>query len=106
VGALVEKPRPEETPSRLGIIGRYVLTPAIFGELEKTQPGAGGEIQLTDGLAALLAREAIYACQVQSERYDTGRPFGLLRASIEMGLRDPDVAPQLRQYLRERAAGL
>jgi UTP--glucose-1-phosphate uridylyltransferase len=106
VSELVEKPKPEDTPSRLGIIGRYVITPGIFAELERTQPGAGGEIQLTDGLAALLAREPVYACQVHSERYDTGRPFGLLRASIELGLRDPEVGPQLRQYLKQRAADL
>ena len=70
----------------------------------------GGRLLETEGMieeaSALLGKEAIYACQVRAERFDTGRPFGLLRASIEMGLRDPEVGPQLREYLRERVAGL
>jgi UTP--glucose-1-phosphate uridylyltransferase len=100
VRALVEKPRPEEAPSDLGIVGRYVLTPDIFDALKETKPGVGGEIQITDGLALLLKEKPIFACRFQGKRYDTGRPLGLLQASIALALLRPDLAAQLKDYLR------
>ncbi|MBI2723766.1 MAG: UTP--glucose-1-phosphate uridylyltransferase GalU [Chloroflexi bacterium] len=100
VRTLVEKPSLAEAPSRLGIVGRYVLTPEIFTEIEKTPPGKGGEIQLTDALAALMASQSVYAYQFTGKRYDTGRPLGLLTAAIELGLRRPDIGSDLRKFLR------
>ncbi len=100
VNDLVEKPKPEEAPSRLGIVGRYVLTPEIFAVLERTPPGKGREVQLTDGLATLIATQPMYAYEFEGRRYDTGRPLGLLTASIEIGLRRADIGPGLREFLR------
>jgi UTP--glucose-1-phosphate uridylyltransferase len=100
VRALVEKPKPAEAPSNLGIVGRYVLTPDIFDALTETSPGKGGEIQITDGLSRLLARRAMFAYRFQGRRFDTGRPLGLLKASIEVALTRADVGPALRSYLR------
>jgi UTP--glucose-1-phosphate uridylyltransferase len=100
VRALVEKPKPEDTRSNLGIVGRYVLTPEIFDVLSETPPGIGGEIQITDGLALLLQRQPMFAYRFQGRRYDTGRPLGLLKASLELGLQRPDLGPELRAYLR------
>jgi UTP--glucose-1-phosphate uridylyltransferase len=97
---LVEKPPLAEAPSRLGIVGRYVLTPEIFAELERTAPGKGREIQLTDGLARLMEKQPVFAYQFDGKRYDTGRPLGLLTAAIELGLRRADIGPGLREYLR------
>ena len=98
--SLVEKPKPEEAPSDLGIVGRYVLTPDIFDALKETKPGIGGEIQITDGLALLLREKPIFACRFHGKRYDTGRPLGLLQASIDLALQRPELAPQLKDYLR------
>jgi UTP--glucose-1-phosphate uridylyltransferase len=98
--SLVEKPKPEEAPSDLGIVGRYVLTPDIFDALKETKPGIGGEIQITDGLALLLKEKPIFACRFHGKRYDTGRPLGLLQASIDLALQRPELAPQLKDYLR------
>ena len=98
---LVEKPKPEEAPSNLGIVGRYILTPEIFCMLEKTTPGAGGEIQLTDGLRLLLEKQKIYAYQFEGIRYDTGTPLGFLKASVEFALNRPDIGPKFREYLRQ-----
>jgi UTP--glucose-1-phosphate uridylyltransferase len=100
VDSLVEKPRLEDARSRLGIVGRYVLTPEIFGILEKTPPGKGREIQLTDGLATLMDTQSVFAYQFEGRRYDTGRPLGLLTASIEIGMRRSDIGPGLREFLR------
>jgi len=100
VDTLVEKPSPGEAPSNLGIVGRYVLTPAIFDVLERTAPGKGREIQLTDAIAALMEREPVYAYEFEGRRFDTGRPLGLLLAAIEIGLRRSDMGPGLREYLR------
>lgn len=100
VRGLVEKPRPEEAPSNLGIVGRYVLTPDVFEVLETTAPGKNREIQITDALAGLLRRRDLFACRFEGRRYDTGRPLGLLQASIELALRRPDIGPGLREYLR------
>jgi UTP--glucose-1-phosphate uridylyltransferase len=98
--SLIEKPKAEEAPSDLGIVGRYVLTPDIFDALKETKTGVGGEIQITDGLALLLKEKPIFACRFHGKRYDTGRPLGLLQASIELALQRPELAPQLRDYLR------
>lgn len=101
VRALVEKPAVEESPSDLAIIGRYVLSPSIFAALEQTQPGAGGEIQLTDALSALLQRgEPVYAYEFEGTRYDTGDPVGLLTTSLAFALKRPDLAPGVRAFLR------
>lgn len=103
VMGIVEKPRPQEAPSDLAVVGRYVLTPEVFDALSETPPGHEGEIQLTDGLALMLERDVrILACQYQGERFDTGRPIGLLKAAIAEGLRRPDIGPELRQYLLSR----
>jgi UTP--glucose-1-phosphate uridylyltransferase len=105
VQGLVEKPQPEEAPSDLGIVGRYVLTPEIFDALAETPPGWGGEIQLTDALRLLLARQPVFAYQFQGNRYDTGQTLGLLKASVELALRRPDIGSAFRQYLRDLALG-
>jgi UTP--glucose-1-phosphate uridylyltransferase len=100
VRGLVEKPAAGEAPSDLGIVGRYVLTPDIFTALARTEPGKGREIQLTDALALLLAEQPVYAYLFEGCRYDTGRPLGLLQASVELALRRPDIGPDFRRYLR------
>jgi UTP--glucose-1-phosphate uridylyltransferase len=98
---LVEKPAADEAPSDLIVIGRYVLTPNIFTALEATPPGAGGEIQLTDALRALLRGGGrIFACEFTGTRYDTGDPVGLLTTSIAYALKRPDLAPGLTAYLK------
>jgi UTP--glucose-1-phosphate uridylyltransferase len=98
---LVEKPRPEDAPSNLGIIGRYVLTPKIFDKLEQTPRGANGEIQLTDAIQRLMAEQDVYAYAFEGVRYDAGTTMGWLRASVELALQRPDVGPQFRRYLSE-----
>lgn len=100
VTALVEKPKPRDAPSRLGIVGRYVLTPEIFDAIERTAPGKGREVQLTDALALLMASQPVFAYRFEGTRYDTGRPLGLLTASIEIALSRDDIGPGLRQFLR------
>jgi UTP--glucose-1-phosphate uridylyltransferase len=105
VEGLVEKPRPEEAPSDLGIVGRYILTPGIFAALRETPPGALGEVQLTDGLARLLEREPIYAYAYAGERYDAGTPLGFLYAAVAMALRRPEYAEELRRRLRALLQG-
>jgi UTP--glucose-1-phosphate uridylyltransferase len=102
---IVEKPSVDEAPSDLATVGRYVLTPAIFAALERTQPGAGGEIQLTDGIGLLIDEEPVFACRYEGERFDVGRPLGFLKASLSMALRRPDLGPELRSYLRDLLAG-
>ncbi len=100
VKGLVEKPRREEAPSNLSIVGRYILPPEIFDCLERTAPGAKGEIQLTDGLLLLLEHSELYAYEFHGTRYDGGTPLGLLRASLEFGLRREDTRDQVREMLR------
>ncbi|HEU4402168.1 MAG TPA: UTP--glucose-1-phosphate uridylyltransferase GalU [Candidatus Polarisedimenticolia bacterium] len=97
---LVEKPPPAEAPSDLAIIGRYILTPEIFADLEGTAAGRGGEIQLTDGLRALLRRQPIYAYRFSGKRYDTGDKLGFLKATVEFALRRPDLGAPFRSYLK------
>jgi len=98
---LVEKPALEKAPSNLGIDGRYVLTPDIFGMLEKVQPGAGGEIQVTDAIAMQARAGNCYGLKFTGLRYDTGNPLGLLMTSIAFALKRPDIAPGLREYMRQ-----
>jgi UTP--glucose-1-phosphate uridylyltransferase len=100
VDTLVEKPKLEDAPSRLRIVGRYVLTPEIFGMIERTPPGKGREIQLTDALAALMQIQPVFAYQFEGRGYDTGSPLGLLTAAIEIGMRRADIGPGLRAFLR------
>ncbi len=100
---MVEKPKAEDAPSRLGVVGRYVLPPEIFGHLNRTQPGAGGEIQLTDALRALCRARPVYAVMLNGERYDIGEPLGLLRAQIGFALRRPDLEAGVRAFLAEVA---
>ena len=107
VNALVEKPPPGTAPSNLAIVGRYILPPAIFDCLERTPPGARGEIQLTDGLALLLdGGAALYACEFDGIRYDGGNPMGLLRASLEYALARPDTQAAAADLVRRLAADL
>lgn len=96
---LVEKPPVESAPSRIAILGRYILTPTIFSFLENQEPGAGGEIQLTDGLKRLAKNEAMYAYIFKGHRYDVGTKLGFLQANIECALRDPKITEDLRNYL-------
>jgi UTP--glucose-1-phosphate uridylyltransferase len=98
--SLVEKPKLKDAPSRLAIVGRYILTPEIFEMIERTPPGAGREIQITDALSALMKTQPVFAYLFKGRRYDTGRPLGLLTASIELGLQRPDIGPGLREFLR------
>jgi UTP--glucose-1-phosphate uridylyltransferase len=97
---MVEKPRFEEAPSNLAIIGRYILTPAIFDVLSQTPAGAGGELQLTDGLRLLLQREKMYAYVYEGKRHDAGDKLGFLKATIEFALKREDLGRPLREYLR------
>ncbi len=101
VERIVEKPAPEVAPSRIGVAGRYILTPAIFKHLRQLGTGAGGEIQLTDGIASLLADEAVYAFQYQGKRYDCGSKEGFLEATVELALQHPEVGPHFRSYLQQ-----
>lgn len=96
---LVEKPSPAEAPSNLAIMGRYVLTPAIFEELQRVRPGKNGEIQLTDGLRQLLRRQHVYAYEFLGERYDAGTLAGWLETTAAFALRNPDIGPRFRSYL-------
>jgi len=100
VTRIVEKPKPADAPSNLAVVGRYILTPAIFAKLERTQRGAGGEIQLTDGIAALLADEPVYVLPFTGIRYDCGSKIGYLRATVEYGLRHPELGDSFRAYLQ------
>ena len=97
---LVEKPRPADAPSRLAIVGRYLLTQSIWSAIDRVTPGYAGELQITDALQILADEEGMYAYQFEGLRYDTGRPLSLLRANIEIGLQRPDIGPELRSYLR------
>ncbi len=98
---LVEKPRFEDAPSKLAVIGRYVLTPTVFETLERTPVGAGGELQLTDGLRLLLQREKLYGYVFDGKRHDTGDKLGFLKATVEFALKRPDLGESLREWLKE-----
>jgi len=99
---MVEKPKPQHAPSNLAIIGRYILTPAIFRELARTRPGAGGEIQLTDGIARLAAEESVYAYAFEGRRYDCGSKLGYLEASVDFGLKHPETGAGFARFLAQR----
>ena len=96
----MEKPAPGDAPSNLAIIGRYVLTPKIFDKLEQTTRGAGGEIQLTDAIQALMEEQAVYGYEFEGTRYDAGTTMGWLKASVELALARPDLGEEFGAYLR------
>ncbi len=98
---MVEKPAPEQAPSHLAIMGRYILTPQIFDALRETTPGKGGEIQLTDGMARLRMQQDVYGYEFKGTYFDAGKPLGLLRTSIAWGLNHPEMGPDLRAFLRQ-----
>ena len=100
ISQLVEKPEPDDAPSNLGVIGRYVLTPKIFEKLEQTQRGAGGEIQLTDAIQALMDEQSVFGYAFEGQRYDAGTTMGWLQASVELALARPDIGTEFRDYLR------
>ncbi|TFF59049.1 MULTISPECIES: UTP--glucose-1-phosphate uridylyltransferase GalU [Comamonas] len=100
VHAIVEKPKPEEAPSTLAVVGRYVLTPRIFHHLARLGKGAGGEIQLTDGIAALMAEEQVLAYRYQGKRYDCGSKIGYLEATLAMARKHPEVGEQFEALLQ------
>ena len=102
INAIVEKPFPAETPSTLAVIGRYVLTPRIFEYLATAKPGRGGEIQLTDAISALLTDERVLAYRFSGRRFDCGSKLGYLKATVEFGLRHPEVREEFGAYLAQR----
>ena len=97
---LVEKPKLADAPSNLAVIGRYILTPTVFETLSHIKPGAGGELQLTDGLRALLKREKLYGCVYEGRRHDTGDKLGFLKATVEFALKREDMGSDFREYLK------
>jgi UTP--glucose-1-phosphate uridylyltransferase len=106
ITSLIEKPKREDAPSNLAIIGRYILTPDIFRILEKQKPGAGGEIQLTDALKTLLKKRTIYGYPIKGKRYDAGDKVGFLRATVDLALKNPEVSEAFKAYILDVAAGL
>jgi len=101
VNDLVEKPSPNEAPSNLAIIGRYILTPEIFTTLEQTKPGKGGEIQLTDGIRLLMEKQPVYAYEFEGVRHDAGDKLGFLKATVEFGLKNHEFGQAFRSYLQK-----
>ena len=102
---MVEKPAPELAPSRMGVAGRYILTPAVFRHIRNQPTGVGGEIQLTDGIAGLMAEESVYAYQYEGKRYDCGSKEGFLEATVELALQHPEVGAHFRDYLANLKLG-
>jgi UTP--glucose-1-phosphate uridylyltransferase len=102
IHSIVEKPKPKDAPSNLAVIGRYVLTNRIFDMLSQVTPGAGGEIQLTDGISALLAQERALAVRLPGRRFDCGSKLGYLQATVEFGVRHPEIGPEFTKYLNNR----
>jgi UTP--glucose-1-phosphate uridylyltransferase len=100
INGIVEKPKPAVAPSTLGVVGRYILTPRVFHHLQHVQPGAGGEIQLTDAIAALVAEEDVFAYEFQGTRYDCGSKLGYLQANLQYALKHPEVGAAFKRYLR------
>ena len=100
VTAMVEKPSPEKAPSRMGVAGRYILTPAVFDMIRTNPRGAGGEIQLTDGIARLIGTEGVHAYQYEGRRYDCGSKEGFLEATVDFALKHEQVGPAFREYLK------
>ena len=103
IDRIVEKPLPAVAPSRLGVAGRYILTPGVFREIAAQQRGVGGEIQLTDGIAGLLRREKVFAYRYEGRRYDCGSKEGFLQANVELALEHPQLGPGFREYLKSLA---
>jgi UTP--glucose-1-phosphate uridylyltransferase len=101
ISRMVEKPAPEVAPSRMGVAGRYILTPAVFDQIRQQAGGVGGEIQLTDGIAGLMKHESVYAFQYQGKRYDCGSKEGFLEATVELALQHPEVGAHFRAYLSQ-----
>jgi UTP--glucose-1-phosphate uridylyltransferase len=102
VTGLVEKPSPEEAPSNLAVLGRYILPPSVFDAIRDTKPGSGGEIQLTDAMAALLeSGTPVHGIVYRGHRYDTGMPLGYLQAVVQLAVKRPDLGPEFRQWLRD-----
>lgn len=101
LNVMVEKPKLSEAPSKLAIVGRYILTPRIFEILEKTDPGKGGEIQLTDAMAKLMREEGFIGYKFEGARYDAGDKFGFIQANLAYSLKRRDIGPRLMQYMRE-----
>jgi len=106
VTRIVEKPKPAEAPSTLAVVGRYLLSPTIFDRLENVGRGAGGEIQLTDAIAALLDSEKVHAFRFEGKRYDCGSKLGYLEATVEFGLKHPELGQRFSRYLQDLAARL
>jgi UTP--glucose-1-phosphate uridylyltransferase len=104
VRGMVEKPSPQSAPSNLISVGRFVLTPDIFPILEQTAAGQAGEVWLSDAISTLIERDEVYACQYEGERFDTGQPIGLLKASLTLALQREGLAPELRSYLQQLLA--
>lgn len=100
VQSFVEKTKPEDAPSDLAIIGRYLLKPEIFGILENQEPGAGNEIQLTDAINSLNKIQRVFAHEFTGQRYDVGDKLGMLEANIEMGLKHPEIGEELKEYIK------
>ncbi len=106
IDQIVEKPKPAVAPSNLAVVGRYLLTPRIFHHLERIGEGAGGEIQLTDGIARLMRDEAVYAYKFSGKRFDCGSKLGYLQATVEYALAHPELARDFKKYLRTLVKGL
>ena len=106
ISHIVEKPRPQDAPSNLAVVGRYLLSSSIFDDLAQIGAGAGGEIQLTDGIARLMGREPVYAFEFEGKRYDCGSKLGYLQATVEYGLRHTSLGPDFAAYLKEFVATL
>jgi UTP--glucose-1-phosphate uridylyltransferase len=102
VNAIVEKPQPDAAPSTLGVVGRYILTPRIFHHIEQLDPGAGGELQLTDAIAALLQEQQVLAYAFDGIRYDCGSKLGYLQATVEYAMKHPEVSGEFAAYLKDR----
>ena len=105
INLVVEKPKPDVAPSNLAIVGRYVLPARIFSLLETTAPGAGGEIQLTDAIEALLAERSVLAYRFEGTRFDCGNKLGLVKATLHMAMQDPKLAAATREFIRESGLG-
>jgi UTP--glucose-1-phosphate uridylyltransferase len=103
ISRIIEKPKPGVTNSKLGVVGRYILTPRIFDHLRQMPPGAGGEIQLTDGIARLLEDEKVLAYQFEGHRYDCGHKLGYLEAMVDYGLKHPETAAEFARFLASKA---
>jgi UTP--glucose-1-phosphate uridylyltransferase len=104
MSGIVEKPKPEDAPSTLSVVGRYILTPAVFAHLEKIQRGVGKEIQLTDGIAALLKKEKVFAYEFEGTRYDCGSKLGYLQATVALGMKHAEVGKAFTEHIKALTA--